>query len=216
MCLSSTLITLCELIPSRRSALAHITDDPLSLLTHNIASASSSLENESFRSEEQSEDPLELLERRVASGKRAASFAPPLTGLVADIEAAAHLRDHAATTIDDAECFDVLERLSPRPKAPVEPVKSVMLTPKKAAPRGAQGATPSTARPVSPPVTRPEQTTQRPSGGGVIASVLIDAIATRPLPGAARAEAARLLSEGIALGDEALMREALATLITGV
>lgn len=185
----------------RTPVLVHSMDNPLTALTRQISSAHEQLFNEPLGLEPHVDDPLKRLEGRVASGIRTARFAPPLTGIVADIEAAVHIRDHALGVDDGLIAYDLVARLLPPEPEPAPAPRSVMLTP-----------APPKKKPAPTPVSAPHAS----AGVGVIASVLIDAISTRDLPGAARAEAARLLSEGIALGDEALMREALATLITGV
>ncbi len=149
------------------------------------------------------QDPMELLEEKLASGKRAARFEPPLTGLVADVEAAKY---PYGTPYDvDASEFDLVAKLEVKP-APVTPapvpVKAVA-APKQARQSPKTSSASSKASPVSS------------RGGGVIADVMLDAIRRRDLPGDVRAEAVRLLSQGLALGDEELMQEALTVLITG-
>lgn len=150
------------------------------------------------------EDPLEALLARVERGKRAAQFAPPLMGIVSDLDAATELYGHPHLLDDEEELYDVFDVLSPAPSRSMESVREVASPP----------ATKNMVAPPSPP-TPPLSPPKKGSSGGMIADVMLDAIATRALPGEARAEAARLLSQGLVLGDEVLMQEALAVLLTG-
>ena len=178
--------------------------DPLERLERRFDAARRGLSNEQFGQRRASwPDPLARLEHQIARGVDAARSAPPLTGLLADLHAASHLHDHAELP-EASSGYDLFEAL--RSTDALKPKPALKTSPPP----------PQPPQPPPPPAASPERSAPaRGAGGGVLAEVLLEALATRDLPGASRAEAARLLSQGIALKDDALLREALATLITG-
>ena len=157
------------------------------------------------------DDPLKELLARVELGKRAAHFAPPLTGIVSDLDVASELYGHPQEGDFFARGYDVLERLSKDGAEEVAPV-SDSLSVSKASENVSGGP------PMSSVVDAPRRAEEKAVGktsGGVVADALLEALATRALAGEARAEAARLLAQGLVLHDEELMQEALAILLTG-
>ena len=167
-------------------------------------------------------DPLQELMARVEQGKRAARFAPPLLGIVSDLDMSSELYGHPELLEVEqpaATPYNLLDVLAAE-DASVEDVSKVLKD--KGNLKGSGGATSPQSAPSAPPSPRDiqavggaEDDRRRGRSGGMIADVMLDAIATRPLAGEARAEAASLLSQGLVLGDEELMREALAILLTG-
>lgn len=164
--------------------------------------------------EAQSRDPGEVMARRLASGRRLMTARPPLLGVMAAIEEARRFdvndpieRDalwRGEAVPDLVAWASPAPAVTPKPPAPAPPKQSV---PAAKAARAAAPAPSASPRPAAPRAAS--------GGSGLIADALLDAIAQRALGGAARAEAARLLAEGLALEDQALMREALAVLVTG-
>lgn len=142
------------------------------------------------------QDPLQLMSRRV-QGARVRS-APPLLGVELGIEQAREL----------ARALPLLEAPDDPLGLWVEKPQEVSLAqPPSAAPSGMEQGQPEAA---------PEPASSASASDEMqISSLLLDALATRPLSGDARASAASALARGIAHGDEGALRAALAILVTG-
>jgi|GEM_PF-4658201 len=152
--------------------------------------------------------PLDQLSERVRGANALAKTPPPLLGVLGDIELAREtMRNLSTGELDpDAGEEDPLGLWRAREEAGAA-------TPPVSNPT--KGASP-------PPLPRAASAgaeAQKAGEGAAtdvqISQLLLDALATRPLSGDARARAASALASGIARNDENALKAALAILVTG-
>lgn len=171
--------------------------------------------------------PLELVLERLEAARRVASSPPPLTSLQDAIEQARQMSSgDEELAAEETLGFDPLAKLSVDSTQP----KSLAAVPVLAGqtPAGSCGVATAvlemgaSAKPVAPAPgeekrgeAMPAESTDTLQQDLVISQLLLDALATRSLTGDARSRAADLLAQGIATGNQAYLKSALAILVTG-
>lgn len=186
------------------------TQNPLEALDEMIAGAQLT---RAARTEEEGSSrrspvaPLEMIEQRVHGAKLLAKTAPPLLGVMGEIELARETLRGLSTGELEAGAGEEdplgLWRAREEAGAAKPPVSSLE--------KGASPPPPPRAASVG---VGPDHG-EAPLGDAQVSQLLLDALATRPLSGDARARAASALANGIARNDVNALKAALAILVTG-